>query len=412
MFARHRKRQALCAAGGGVTGIYFEMGSLKCLDDCLLGDALGAFDMYFGISAGAVVTGLMAAGYSMDEFMAAVAGVDGGRLPRIDMRVFRLSHINYPDVARRLGAALRSGWSTVWNTLRDGSLPTLEDLFFQYADVIGAPFRADGFEQLLRTALTAPGATNDFRRLPRKLYIGATDQDERRHQLFGVDGRDTVEISVAIQASMSLNPAFASTQIQGRYYEDGAVTRTSNFAEAIRRGADLIFTIDPMVPYVSLEPGFAARRGMLYNVDQNLRTISYTRFENTRNWILRRHPDVSSYTFVPANRVRRLLSISPFDHRPYLEIWRAAYLSTLLRVQNLAHRMRGDLAFHGITLDTGRAEAVAERLSATKHPTLADFFPDGRIEIKQPPLCLETPEAWTAATHQESLAEATCSAAG
>ena len=41
---------------------------------------MNSFDMYFGISAGAVVTGVIAMGYSVDEFMAALAGVPGGRI--------------------------------------------------------------------------------------------------------------------------------------------------------------------------------------------------------------------------------------------------------------------------------------------------------------------------------------------
>jgi hypothetical protein len=50
------------------------MGALKCLADCLPPGALNAFDMYFGISAGAVLTGILANGYSIDEFMASIAG--------------------------------------------------------------------------------------------------------------------------------------------------------------------------------------------------------------------------------------------------------------------------------------------------------------------------------------------------
>ena len=74
--------------------------------------------------------------------------------------------------------------------------------------------------------------------------------------------------------------------------------------------------------------------------------------------------------------------------------------------------MRGDLAFHGLTFDTTRAEAVAERLSATEHPTFADFFPDGRIEIKQLPLCLEAPHTPATPAHEEAPSQAVCSAAG
>ena len=77
------------------------------------------------------------------------------------------------------------------------------------------------------------------------------------------------------------------------------------------------------------------------------------------------------------------------DHRPYLEIWKGAYLSTLQRFEALCHRMRGDLSVHGVTLSVDRALEVAARLRATETPTLHDFYPDGRIELAQPPLCLE-----------------------
>lgn len=388
---RRRGKVALCAAGGGITGIFFEMGVLKCLDDCLSpgGGSVSDFDMYFGISAGAVVTGILSAGYSIDEIMAGVAGVDGGRLPRIDMRLFRLGHVDYPDLRRRVTSAFRTGLSAFWSVMRAGSLPGVESVFFSYADLIGAPFRAAGFEQMLRGILEVPGATNDFRKLRRRLFVGVTDQDARQHVLFGDEAHDEIPISVAIQASMSLNPAFTATRIRGRYYEDGAVTRTSNFAEAIRRDANLIIVIDPFLPYVSNRAGFAAKRGVLYNIDQDIRTVSYTRFENTRNWVLRRHPDVSSYTFVPANHLRRLLSISPFDHRPYLEIWRGAYLSTLKRILRLRHRMHGDFEIHGLKFDTSKAEAVAEQLEENQEPRFEDFYPAGAVQIPKPPLSAE-----------------------
>ncbi|MBK9375769.1 MAG: hypothetical protein IPN03_19130 [Holophagales bacterium] len=87
------------------------------------------------------------------------------------------------------------------------------------------------------------------------------------------------------------------------------------------------------------------------------------------------------YTFLPANRLRKVLSVNPMDHRPFLSIWRGAYLSTLQRIHLLRHRMCGDLATHGLSLDTARAEAVAARLEATTEAKFADFFPDGRVDV-------------------------------
>lgn len=380
--ARKKGQRAICASGGGITGLYFEMGALKCLSDCLPAGALNSFDMYFGISAGAVLSGMLANGYSVDEFMASVAGYGCERIPKVDLSLLRVSYLDLGSLVMPFENALRGLASTLRDAFRGGSFPSLSSLFLDYSDLVTAPFSANGYERMLRYLFTRPGATNDFRKLRRPLFVGATDQDAREHVLFGDSGFDDVPISRAIQASLSINPAFASTRIGDRYYVDGAVTRTSNFTEAIRKGSDLILVLDPLAPYVSKgRAGFASRRGVLYNADQDIRTASYTRFETARRWITRQRPDVSLYAFLPANRLRKVMSVNPMDHRPYLAIWRGAYLSTLQRIRLLRHRMSGDLAAHGLTLDVSRAEAVAARLEAAQSVTLADFFADGRIDV-------------------------------
>jgi hypothetical protein len=92
---------------------------------------------------------------------------------------------------------------------------------------------------------------------------------------------------------------------------------------------------------------------------------------------------VSSYTFLPSNTLRRLLSTNPMDHRPYLEIWRGAYLSALQRIDQLCHRLRGDLAEQGMLLDTTLAELVAEQLRSTNKLSFEDFFPEREVEIEK-----------------------------
>lgn len=380
--ARKVGQRALCASGGGITGLYFEMGALKCLSDCLPKGAMNAFDAYYGISAGAVLTGILANGYSMDEFMAAIAGHPTERIPAVDLSLLKVAHVSLGALRTPVENAVRGLVSSVGDVVRLKASPSLSSLLLDYSDLLAAPFKADGYEEMLRFLFTRPGATNDFRRLPRPLYVGATDQDAREHVLFGEPGLDDVPVSRAIQASLSINPAFGSTKIGDRYYVDGAVTRTSNFTEAIRKGADLVFVLDPLVPYVSKgAAGFASRRGLLYNADQDIRTVSFTRFEAARTWVARQRPDVSIYAFLPANRLRKVLSVNPMDHRPFLPIWRGAYLSTLQRIRLLRHKMCGDLAVHGLVLDTSRAEEVAARLEAAASVRLADFFPDGKVEV-------------------------------
>lgn len=377
--------RALCCAGGGITGIYFELGALKCLEDCLSPGAVNSFDQYYGISAGAVVAGFLANGYSVTEVMGGLAGEPGGgRLPRFSFSLLRAPHLNlsaFVEPVRRLVAGAATG---ALQFLLGERRVALESMFLQYTDLFVAPFTTAAFGEMIRQAFTANGAKNDFRKLRRPLYIGATDQDQREHVLFGEPPFDRVPINQAIQASISINPAFCATRIGEHYYVDGIVTRTSNFIEAMKKGSNLIFAIDPFVPYVSKRPGFARSKGILYNADQDIRTVSYTRFETTRYWVLRRHPEVSLYSFLPANRVRKVMSVNPMDHRPFLQIWRGAYLSTLLRIQKVQHRMRGDLAFHGLSLDTARAEEIARRLDSVVVPRFADFFPDGRIDVRPP----------------------------
>ena len=382
--ARKVGRRALCCSGGGITGIYFEMGVLKCFDDCLSGDGVGAFDDYYGISAGAIVNGFLANGFTIDELFAAVAGHDGGRLGKIDFSLFQLRHLNLAAYGRRLVDQARDFAGQVAGSLRGQSRLSLEGLVLRYGDLLLPPLRGDAFEEVLREIFSRPGVSDDFRQLRRRLFVGATDQDRRSHVVFGSPGHDDVPVSKAIHASFALNPAFASTRIGNAYYEDGAVTRTSNFTEAITNGADLVIIVDPFVPYVSRERGEAHRRGFFYNIDQDVRTLSYTRFERARVDSLRKQPWVSTYTFLPANRLRQLMSQNPMDHRPYLPIWRGAYLSTLRRLHAVAHRLGGDLRTHGLTLDTRRADAVADRLEHTRAPGLADFFPDGRILLHAP----------------------------
>ncbi len=379
--ARQVGKVALAASGGGITGIYFEVGALKCIEDCLT-PGIRAFDMFFGISAGAVVTSILSAGYTVEELMAAIAHHPGGRIPPLDFQLFRLTHLNLRDMVVRVGAATDIFWHASYELAWHRKLPSFNDLVLDYSSLVGPPFRSDEFEQMLRRILERSPARNDFRRLPRPLFIGASDQDARRHVVFGAAGREAVPISVAVQGSLSVNPAFSAVEIDERYYEDGAVTRTSNFVEAIDRGADLVFILDPFVPYVSQVVGTAHRRGVLYNIDQGIRALSYTRFEHAREWALRRHPEVSTYTFLPSNRARRLLSMNPMDHRPFLAIWRGAYLSTLERLRRVMHRMRGDLEAHGVVLDLSRATEIADRLEGVVEPSFADFFSGGRVDLR------------------------------
>lgn len=383
---RNVGKKALCLSGGGTTGIYFELGVLKCLQDCLPEGALNEMDMYFGISAGAVVGSMLAVGYSIDDAMAAISGESETRLPPFDLRLVRRRNYSLELMKRSLRRATRRGTQSVSRLLGRRRATSLAP---EYPSIWAPPFMADELERYLKAAFETPGATNRFDHLDRELYIGATDLDTRQHTLFGSKDAPATTISKAVQASVSFNPVFGPVQIGDRFFEDGAVTRTSNMSESIERGATLVLIVDPFVPRVSREPGVHVERSLFYHVDQNIRTMSFTRFANARKWLLRRHPEVSFYSFLPSNRLRHLLSDNPMDHRAFEKIWRGAYLSTLARIERCGPKLIGDLAAHGLHVDLERARVVADRLESIEHPSLADFYPERRLENRSSELTLD-----------------------
>jgi len=359
---------ALCAAGGGITGIYYELGVLKCLEDSLVGLGAGDFDMYFGISAGAVVSALLANQMQVDELIARFGG-DNEHDLEIELG---LRHLDWRGIPGRLESAVAHLRSYIGRVRAGKERFTLTNLGWQLAALVGPLFDASEIERRFARYFGQPGRSNDFRRLPGgRLYIGATDQDAREHVLFGDEGLDHVSISKAVQASSAIHPFFRSVEIEGRYYTDGFVTRTSNLNAAIDRGANLVFVIDPFLPLVTSEAGEAARHGLFWGVLQDYKTVAYTRFERVSDAILRQNPQVTCFTFVPSNRMRRLMGTNPMAGSYFDAIVVEAYRSTYRRFRRLEHIIGPRLAEHGIELDLSVAARTVARLERRGRPTAA-----------------------------------------
>ncbi len=340
-------KKAIAAAGGGITGIYYELGVLKCLDDaCDIG--VGDFDMYFGISAGAIVTGLLANGYAIDDMIANVSGVRSDWPMRL-----RLSwkNLNFGALPKRILMAQQDFATYLLDAVRGRVDLNVFSALWSYERALGPMFDNSDLEEFLRQMFSRPGCTNRFDELDCELYVGATDQDRRTHVLFGDGDFKHIPISQAIQASSAAHPFFSSVEVEGHYYTDGIVTRTSNIKAAIDKGADLLFLIDPFLPQVSSAPGFNARHGNVWLVEQDLKTLAYTRFSQIRAEVLRQNPSVSAYTFVPSNRMRRLMSQNPFIGQNLHPIVCEAYRSTYRRLKQIEYNLSGELASHGIKLD-------------------------------------------------------------
>ncbi|NJN48266.1 MAG: patatin family protein, partial [Candidatus Competibacteraceae bacterium] len=66
---------------------------------------------------------------------------------------------------------------------------------------------------------------------------------------FGARGNDHIPISTAVKASTAMPGLFPPVEIEGRYYVDGGLRRTLHASTALSSGAELLFCINPIVPF-------------------------------------------------------------------------------------------------------------------------------------------------------------------
>lgn len=325
---------ALCLAGGGIEGLLYELGVLRAIDSYLRERKLVDADLFFGISAGSVIGALMANGMSPEEI---AHGLRHGT-ERLD-RMTRgdLFDLHVSEFARRaLGLARDvAGLGDARNALSA-----------LYRAIPVAGFAGDRLREWLRKQLERPGMSDSFDELRRPLFVGATDQDTSEAVVFGEPGWRDVPVHKAVRASCALTPFYAPEKIGGRYYTDGAFTRTTNMRVAAKHGATLALLVDPLVPVVADRAGYVARRGGLFAAMQGLKSLINGRFDKAATTIREMYPEVAFHIFRPEDDEMRVLSGSPMKFLYRQEIEELAYQRTLRKLRTMPALGR-DLARHG-----------------------------------------------------------------
>ncbi len=334
---RSEGRIAVCLAGGGIEGIFYELGVLAALESFMADRSVVDFDLFCGISAGAIIGAFLANGLGPEEIARGLRG-EGGRLDPITRR--ELFDLNTGEMSRRVfrfaGEALRGGAGP------RGMLSSLSRA------VPSAAFAGDGIRDWLQRNLEKPGMSDTFADLRRPLFIGATDQDTSQAVVFGADETSHVPVHRAVRASSALTPFYAPEVIDGRRYIDGAFTRTTNMRVAVRNGATMVILIDPLVPVYSEQPGYVDARGGIFGAMQGLKGLINGRFDKAVKVIGEMYPDVSFHLFRPEGDEMRILSGSPmkFFYRP--EVEDIAYENTSRKIRERLPEMARDFAAHGV----------------------------------------------------------------
>src|SRR6476469_9793786 len=281
---RTRKRPsktALVLGGGGFTGGVYEIGALRALDLLSVNRTINQFDVYVGTSAGSFVAALAANGITPEEMMRVVnqqvptpfRDIDLGTLLRPNLVDWAKKGALMPFRAARLAREMAAQVGSV--SVMDLALGLAEGL-------PSGVYSGSGIEKYVRTVLSDPDRTDDFRMLENELYLAATDLDTCERIVFGADDWDDVPISSAVRASTALPMVYKPVEIKERELVDGGIVSTTNVDIAVEAGAKFIVVVNPLVPYVN---DFSQRTSTLFGSrprhisDMGLPQIGYQAFK-------------------------------------------------------------------------------------------------------------------------------------
>ena len=356
---RARPRMGLALAGGGPLGGIYEVGVLLALADSLDGIEFNDLDVYVGVSSGSYVAAALANGISPAQMYRLFIddGSDATLTPEVFLRPA------FAEFSRRFGTLPRLAARAAMQYLRDPLNHGLMESFSTLGRVMPTGiFDNAAIDVFLSRLFAAPGRTNDFRKLGRKLFLVATNLDSGASVTFGAPGHDHVSISRAIEASSALPGLFPPVQIAGEYYVDGALNKTLHASVALDEGIDLLLCVNPLVPFDASKARRDGRLtveklnqlGLPLVLSQTFRAIIHSRMKVGMEKYRRQYPHADVVLFEPDREDADMFFANIFSYSQRKHVCAAAYRKTRQNLIGRAEVLAPQLARHGITLATDR----------------------------------------------------------
>ena len=367
---RRKAKVALVCAGGGVTGAVYEIGCLRALDE-LLGRSILDLDLYVGISGGAFVASILAAGVSPREMYDEATTRTHTPLGVSAAPLFRLGTLEFLRRSSRAPGVL----SRALITSLTGEGRNLSDLAWSVFELLPPGLmETGGIQEYLHRVFLSRLGSDSFRDLPRELNVVAVDLDSGEAVAFGRNPWRDVPVSKAVQASAAMPGLYRPVRIGGRDYIDGGVRKTAHINLAIRSGADLVICINPIVPYLNDTAGGPLRghlsnRGVTWVLDQAMRIMLHGRMQYGLERYQREYPDVDILLIEPTRDDVRMFGYNIMRYSARRVVAEHGYHTTLAYFRRNAGRYRRLFAKHGITLaDPRRIPDIPSR-----HPHQSDL---------------------------------------
>ncbi len=371
---RRSSKTALVLGGGGFTGAVYEIGALRALDLLSVNRTVNQFDVYVGTSAGSFVAALTANGVTPEEMMRVVnqqehtpfRDIDVGTLLRPNLVSWARAGLTMP---LRAAAVLRELAGQL------GSISIMDVLLGLGEGLPAGFYSGAGLERYLRSVLSDPDRTDDFRFLGPELYLTATDLDTCERIVFGSDGWDDVPISTAVRASTALPMVYEPVRVGDRELIDGGIVSTTNLDIAVEAGAKLVVVVNPLVPYVNdfsrevrtlfgTRPRRVSDMGFPQIGYQAFKLMTYQRLhEMARQWE-ERYPGVDILLIEPEPDDELMFQTSIMNYAKRVDIARHGFETVTMRLAADYDRFHEIAERHGIEISATRVRKVVDHFAA------------------------------------------------
>ena len=367
-------------------GAIYEIGALCALEESLVGISFNDLHHYVGVSAGGFIAAGLANGMTPRELCAAFIETDGEPSEIFDPAWLMVPA--YGEFLRR--SAMLPGLlaTSLWRATLGGKtlLSVLETLGTALPTGV---FSNDEIDIRLARFFSRPGRTNDFRKLKAKLTLVATNLDSGDAAPFGQSGWDHVPISKAVQASSALPGLFPPVEIDNQYFVDGALKKTMHAGVAMDEGIDLMFCLNPLVPFDATQPQppsdklaqkfgkkSAASKGVPRIIDgglpavmsQTFRAMIHSRLELGMKHYEHSYPHTDIVLLEPDHRDTAMFLANTFSYRQRRQMAEHAYQSTRQMLRSTKTTLSAKLARHGIGLNMALLDDPTRQLVAPLPP--------------------------------------------
>ena len=349
-------RVGLAIAGGGPIGGMYELGALRAVDVAIEGLDLTRLHVYVGVSSGAFLAAALANRMTPTEILRVFITGDGEDA-RFRPEIFlRPAFHEYLKRATGLPRIVFNWWRDLW--LRPGDI-SLSDLVSRFGGLVPTGlFDNDEIERFLRDAFTRHGRTNDFRELRRRLFVVAVDLDNGEAVRFGSPDWEDVPISRAVQASAALPGLYPPVDIRGRNFVDGALRRTMHASVALDQDIDLLFGLNPLVPFDASaaraegrpQPESLITGGLPAVLSQTFRTLLQSRMQVGMAKYLHEYEHTDQIVFEPNPDDAEMFFTNVFSYSSRQRVTEHAYLATLADLRARREQLAPVLARHGLRL--------------------------------------------------------------